>query len=127
MRNVKIKQAYNKEYYENNREYWLNLYKKKLAEAKSYPSDKAPSQFLKLELNETKRNWTRAEREYQEFLEANAKTPVTEAWAIGAKSIIAVGARFIKKWGRKRLDKIMSKNDSLRYVAEKAEERKKRK
>ena len=107
MRNVKYKREYNKDYYEQNRNYWQKRYlqlKKQYADM----NDDDPTKFFgtagRQDYYVAKFNAARANREYDEFMALNAPIKLTDAWLTGAKEIIKSGGNFIRSLMNKRVN-----------------------
>ena len=125
--NKSVKQKYNKEYYQKNREYWQKRYLDALKEynrldkqndhainervASQLKGDiggaKSMAELQRLtewhmgkvtpELNAAKTNYLRSIREEQDFINSHKRMPITDAWKLGASSIVDAGRDFISK------------------------------
>lgn len=114
------KKKYNKQYYQDNIEYWQKRYDmamKRVNDSKRLQkrdrdeglSDNSPAallrrQNIRTEVDEAlraKQNLDRANKEYSEYKDSKKIMPFTKAWSQGAQMLRDAGSSFINKLLRK--------------------------
>jgi hypothetical protein len=108
LKNKQWKHDYNKSYYEANKEYWAQRYRKAAAEKRAAENPikvEKKDGYTKItignddvEYDVAKANYERAIKDYQFYMDNNKRMPITKAWSDGAAVIKNVGNKFMNKF-----------------------------